>query len=39
MVIVTQPILFDETDPRPMLRHLDGWARRRLSTPEGWGSM
>jgi hypothetical protein len=39
MVAITQPILFDETDPRPMLRHLDCWARRRLSTPEAWGSM
>jgi len=38
MVVVGRPIRFDEDDPRPMLRHLDGWARRSLSSPEAWGS-
>src|SRR5437868_984973 len=38
MVVVAQSFRFDETDPRPMLRHLDQWARRRLATSEGWGA-
>src|SRR3954453_5610746 len=38
MVVVAQSFRFDETDPRPMLRHLDQWARRRLATAEGWGA-
>jgi hypothetical protein len=33
------PIRFDEDDPRPMLRHLDAWARRSLTSPEAWGSV
>jgi hypothetical protein len=39
MVVVAFPIRFDEADPRPMLRHLDGWARRRVGSPEAWGSV
>jgi hypothetical protein len=36
MVVVGHPICFDEDDPRPMLRHLDGWARRfLLIAPDG----
>ncbi len=38
MVVVARPLRFDENDPRPMLRHLDTWARRRLGSPEGWAS-
>ena len=38
MVVVGHPIRFDEDDPRPMLRHLDAWARRTLTSPEAWGS-
>jgi hypothetical protein len=38
MVVVGQPIRFDEDDPRPMLRHLDAWARRTLTSAESWGS-
>ncbi len=36
--MVGAPFRFDEDDPRPMLRHLDGWARRTLTSPEAWGS-
>src|SRR5262245_52953886 len=39
MVVVGHPIRFDEDDPRPMLRHLDAWARRVLTSPEAWGSL
>jgi hypothetical protein len=39
VVVVAHPIRFDDDDPRPMLRHLDAWARRTLKSPEGWGSM
>ena len=39
MVVVAQPIRFDEDDPRAMFKHLDAWARRALSTPEGWASV
>ena len=39
MVVVSEPFRFDESDPRPMLKHLDAWARRRISTAEGWGSV
>lgn len=38
MVVVARPIQFDENDPRPMLQHLDSWARRSLGSPEAWGS-
>eukprot|EP01041_Mallomonas_annulata_P031364 gene31364-53660_t len=38
MVVISQPIRFDEEDPRPMLQHLDSWARRSLVSPEAWGS-
>lgn len=38
MVVVARPIQFDEDDPRPMLQHLDGWARRSLGSSEAWGS-
>jgi hypothetical protein len=38
MVVIARPIRFAEDDPRPMLRHLDDWARRGLASPEGWGS-
>jgi hypothetical protein len=39
MVVVPQPISFDEDDPRPMFKHLDAWARRSLVTPEAWSSV
>lgn len=39
MVVVSRPYRFDDDDPRPMLRHLDGWARRGLVSPEAWGSV
>ncbi|MBI5089637.1 MAG: hypothetical protein HZB15_12500, partial [Actinobacteria bacterium] len=39
MVVVAQPIQFDESDPRAMLRHLDTWARYSLGLPEAWGSV
>lgn len=39
MVVISQPIRFDEDDPRAMLRHLDGWARRSLGSAEAWGSV
>lgn len=39
MVLVGQPFTFKEDDPRPMLRHLDAWARRSLDSPEAWSSM
>jgi hypothetical protein len=38
MVVISQPIRFDEEDPRAMLRHLDDWARRGLGSAEAWGS-
>jgi len=38
MVVVGQPIRFDEDDPRSMLRHLDAWSRRSLVSAEAWGS-
>ena len=38
MVVISRPIHFDEDDPAPMFRHLDNWARRRLTTPDAWGS-
>src|SRR6185436_4650636 len=38
MVVVGHPIRFDDADPRPMLCHLDAWARRTLTSPEAWGS-
>ena len=38
MVVMPRPVEFDENDARPMLRHLDAWARRALASPEGWGS-
>jgi hypothetical protein len=38
MVVMTRPVRFDEDDPRPMLRHLDGWARTRLKSREAWDS-
>src|SRR5215211_1887399 len=38
MVVVGHPIRFDADDPRRMLRHLDAWARRSLTSPEAWGS-
>jgi hypothetical protein len=39
MVVVAQPIRFDDNDPRAMLRHLDTWARYSLGLPEAWGSI
>ena len=39
MVVVSKPFPFDDGDPRAMLRHLDGWARRRVGSPEAWGSV
>ena len=39
MVVVGEPIRFDEDDPRSMLRHLDAWSRRGLVSAEAWGSM
>lgn len=39
MVVIARPFRFDGDDPRPMLRHLDGWARKALATPEGWASV
>jgi len=39
MVIVGRPFTFREDDPRPMLCHLDAWARRSLNSPEPWSSM
>jgi hypothetical protein len=39
VVVVARPIRFDDDDPRPMLRHLDSWARRTLTSPERWGSI
>ena len=39
MVVVAQPIRFDDNDPRAMLRHLDNWARYSLGLPEAWGSV
>ena len=39
MVVVAQPIRFDDNDPRAMLRHLDTWARYSLGLPEAWGSV
>ena len=39
MVVVAQPIRFDDNDPRAMLRHLDAWARYSLGLPEAWGSV
>ena len=39
MVVVPQPISFDEDDPRAMFKHLDAWARRLLVTPEAWSSV
>jgi hypothetical protein len=38
MVVVGQPIRFDDDDPRPMLRHLDAWSRQSLVSPEAWAS-
>ena len=39
MVVIARGFRFAEDDPRPMLRHLDEWARRTLTSPEVWGSM
>ena len=39
MVLIGQPFEFRNDDPRPMLRHLDTWARRHLTSPESWASM
>lgn len=39
VVVVAAPFRFDENDPRAMLRHLDEWARRTLTSPEAWASM
>jgi hypothetical protein len=39
VVVIARPVHFDDGDPRAMLRHLDGWARRGLGSPEGWGSV
>jgi hypothetical protein len=39
VVVVARPIRFDDDDPRPMLRHLDTWARLTLTSPERWGSI
>ncbi len=38
MVVVSRPFSFDEEDPRPMLQHLDSWARQSLRSPEAWAS-
>ncbi|MGD9702847.1 MAG: hypothetical protein AB7V74_10645 [Acidimicrobiia bacterium] len=38
MVVVSQPFSFDEEDPRPMLQHLDSWARHSLRSPEAWAA-
>ncbi len=39
MAVVNSPIRFDDNDPRPMLRHLDTWARRGLRSADAWASM
>jgi hypothetical protein len=38
MVVMGRPIRFADDDPRPMLRHLDEWARTRLKSREAWDS-
>ncbi|WP_040493597.1 hypothetical protein [Ilumatobacter nonamiensis] len=39
MVVINRPFEFRDDDPRPMMRHLDAWARRSLNSPEAWASM
>src|SRR5262245_42190061 len=39
MVVIARPFRFPEDDPRPMLRHLDDWARRVVTTPGAWASV
>jgi hypothetical protein len=39
VVVITHRIQFDDDDPRPMLRHLDAWARGTLNSPDAWGSI
>src|SRR5688572_21326000 len=38
MAVITRPVRFADDDPRPMLRHLDDWARTRLKTRVAWDS-
>lgn len=38
MVVIARPFLFDEDNPRRMLRHLDEWARYSLGSVEAWAS-
>jgi hypothetical protein len=38
VVVIARPFRFADDDPKPMLRHLDDWARRTVTTPEVWAS-